>query len=86
MAVINELLIMQQYFKTGVTKPYEFRKMQLLKLRESILSHQDTIAAALYKDLKKSAEESWISETGFLLAEITYTLANLKTWMKAESI
>ena len=77
---------MQRYFKTGATKPYEFRKTQLLKLRASILIHQTAIATALYSDLKKSVEETWITETGFLLAEITYILANLKSWMRAESV
>lgn len=86
MAVINELLKMQQYFKTGATRPYDFRKAQLLKLRASILKHQGAIQNALYQDLKKSPEETWITETGFLLSEITYILSHLQSWMKTESI
>lgn len=86
MPVINELLKMQAYFKTGITKPYQFRKDQLLALRASILKHQDGIQSALYKDLKKSAEETWISETGFILSEITYILKHLKKWMNPANV
>ncbi len=86
MAVTNELLKMQAYFKTGITKPYTFRKAQLLKLRAVILKYQDAIQIALYQDLKKSAEETWITETGFLLSEITYILQHLHNWMKKESV
>ena len=86
MAVINELLKMQQYFKTGATRLYDFRKAQLLKLRASIIKHQDAIENALYQDLKKSPEETWITETGFLLSEITYILSHLQSWMKTDSI
>ncbi|ULT44373.1 aldehyde dehydrogenase family protein [Niabella defluvii] len=32
---------------------------------------------ALYKDLKKSKEEVWITETGLVLSEISYFLKNL---------
>lgn len=86
MAVISELLKLRAYFETGITKTYAFRKEQLLKLKQAILKHQDAIQAALYKDLRKSPEESWTSETGFLLAEISYTLRHLKSWMQPVSV
>jgi aldehyde dehydrogenase (NAD+) len=40
----------------------------------------------LYSDLKKSPEESWITETGFLIAEINYTLKHLHRWMKPKKV
>lgn len=86
MPVTNDLLKMQQYFKTGVTKPYLFRKEQLNKLKETIVKYQQAIQEALYKDLKKSPEETWVTETGFVLSEISYTLKHLKQWMEIENV
>ena len=86
MPVINELLKMRQFFETGITKSYIFRKEQLLLLKKSILKYQLAIQEALYTDLKKSPEESWITETGFLLSEISYITDHLKEWMKPVSV
>jgi aldehyde dehydrogenase (NAD+) len=41
---------------------------------------------ALYSDLKKSAEESWVTEIGFLIAEINHTLKHLRDWMKPTKV
>lgn len=84
MAVTDDLLSMRAYFDTGVTRPYKFRKEQLERLRKSVNEHLQDLHEALYTDLKKSPEESWITETGFLLSEIKFAIANLKQWMKPE--
>ena len=86
MAVRNDLLKMKQYFETGVTKSYSFRKDQLTRLKQTVIKHQILIQNALYKDLKKSPEETWVTETGFLLSEISYSLNHLNKWMKPESV
>ena len=86
MAVINDLLKMRKYFETGVTKSYAFRKEQLTRLKQTVIKHQLVIQDALYKDLKKSSEETWVTETGFLLSEISYTLNHLKQWMKPDKV
>ena len=72
---------MRQYFESGATKTYAFRKEQLQKLRTALLKYETAFHAALYTDLKKSPEECWVTETGFLLSEINATLKNFKTWM-----
>ncbi len=81
MANINQLLAMRRYFESGATKPYSFRREQLQKLRTALLKYEAAFHTALYTDLKKSPEESWVTETGFLLSEINATIKNLKTWM-----
>ncbi len=86
MADINQLLSMRNYFESGETKPYAFRKGQLLKLKAAIKKYESAIYDALSKDLKKSAEESFVTETGLVLAEINYTLKNLKSWMSNEKV
>ncbi len=82
----NHLLVMRQYFETGVTKPFAFRKMQLQKLKNAIIKYDTALQDALYKDLKKSPEESWITETGFVLSEINNTLKNIGGWMAHEKV
>ncbi len=77
---------MRQYFETGVTKPFSFRKEQLGKLKQAIIKNEQAIQTALYKDLKKSPEETWVTETGLLLSEISYTLNHLHEWMDAEKV
>jgi len=57
-----------------------------VKLRDAIVSHADAFQEALYKDLKKSPEESWVTETGFLLSEISNALKHLSSWMQPEKV
>ncbi len=82
----EQLENMRRYFQTGATRSYEFRKEQLLKLKKTILKYEKELHAALYADLKKSEEESWVTETGFLLTEINATIKHLKSWMRPEIV
>ena len=86
MADITTLEKLRQNFKTGVTRPYAFRREQLLKLKSSILNHEQDLYDALHTDLKKSPEESWITETGMVLAELKAALKNLHKWMEPEKV
>lgn len=83
---MHNLNNMRSYFNSGITKPYAFRKEQLQKLRDAVKKYESRIHNALYTDLKKSPEECWITETGFLLSEIKNTLKHLKDWMQPESV
>ena len=83
---MHNLNNMRSYFNSGITKPYAFRKEQLQKLRDAVKKYESEIHDALYTDLKKSPEECWITETGFLLSEIKNTLKHLKDWMQPERV
>ncbi|HEX7905792.1 MAG TPA: aldehyde dehydrogenase [Chitinophagaceae bacterium] len=83
----NEQLInIRNYFKCGITHSYSFRKEQLNKLKKSILAHEQELYEALYSDLKKSPEETWVTETGMVIAEINAALKGLKEWMEPEKV
>ncbi len=84
MADITALEKMRQYFNSRITQPYVFRKEQLKKLKTSILSHEQDLYDALHLDLKKSPEESWVTETGMVIAELNAALKNLRNWMEPE--
>ena len=77
---------MREFFHNGETKTFSFRRQQLRKLRAAILAHEKELHDALNADLKKSPEESWVTETGFLINEINYTLKNLQQWMQPEKM
>jgi aldehyde dehydrogenase (NAD+) len=86
MHYINELTALQHYFKTGETKSYSFRLAQLKKLKQSILQHEQDLYEALNVDLKKSKEETWVTETGMVIAELNAAIKHLKSWMEPERV
>jgi aldehyde dehydrogenase (NAD+) len=77
---------MRRYYDSGATRSYAFRREQLQKLKAALLQAEGELHDALYADLKKSPEESWVTETGFLLSEINATLKNLKQWMQLQPV
>ncbi len=83
---MQQLQNLRDWFNTGKTKEYDFRKQQLQILKDAVLKYEDEIYTALYTDLKKNKEETWITETGFVLAEINYALKKLKKWMQPHSV
>ena len=85
-ALKQDLQKLKSFFATGATKEYSFRKEALQKLRKAVLQHEDDLMNALYTDLKKNKEEAWITEIGFLLAEIRHTLKHLRHWMKPKRV
>ena len=83
---IDSLLQMRSFFNSGITKPIAFRKQQLIKLRDAVLKQELHLHEALHSDLKKSPEECWVTETGFLIAEINAVLKNLKHWLEPKKV
>src|ERR1044072_3915935 len=80
--ITKQLESISAYYKTGGTKNYTFRKQQLLNLKKAILNHEEELYKCLHIDLKKSKEEIWVTEIGFVIAEINSALKNLRNWMK----
>ncbi|NML19729.1 aldehyde dehydrogenase [Pseudoflavitalea sp. G-6-1-2] len=85
LTISEEIQQLRAYFNSGATRSYDFRRQQLKALAEAVKKHENAIHDALQTDLKKNAEESWVTETGFVLSEIRHTLKNLKQWMKPQS-
>src|SRR5688572_11696527 len=78
------LQAMRQYFDSGATRTYAFRKAQLQKLKSVILQHEQDIYDALHTDLKKTPEESWVTELGFVVSELNSAIKKLRGWMQPE--
>lgn len=52
----------------------------------TIENNINNIQEALYKDLHKNSEESFITEIGFVLSEINYYIKHLKKWSKPHKV
>lgn len=84
--VNDSLKTIRSYFERGETKSRSFRIEQLKKLKKAILAHEEDIYEALEKDLKKNKEETWVTEIGIILSELSYMLKNLSQWMQPEIV
>ncbi|MFE3035000.1 aldehyde dehydrogenase family protein [Streptomyces canus] len=72
-------------FRSGRTKPVEWRTTQLRRLREMLTEHGTELAAALHADLGKSSTEAFRTEIDFTVREIDHTLDHLTDWLRPES-
>lgn len=69
-------------YKTNIN----FRKETLIKLLNTVITHENEIIKALYDDFKKPAFESVLTETSYVISELKYTIRNLKKWSKPERV
>ena len=80
MKIENIVERQRKFFSTDRTKELRFRLEALNRLEMSIKEHEEDINAALKKDLNKSAFESYMTEVGMTLAELSYVKKNLPFW------
>ncbi|MFF4650825.1 aldehyde dehydrogenase family protein [Streptomyces sp. NPDC001380] len=71
-------------FRTGRTRPLEWRAGQLRQLRALLTEHGEDLAAALHEDLGKSRKEAFRTEVDFTVREIDHTLEHLEEWLRPE--
>ncbi len=79
----STLLEQRRFFDTFETRDIGFRERTLLRLKKSVLGREKEIADALRADLGKSEYESYMTETGLFLQEITLHIRKLKSWTRA---
>ncbi len=64
----------KRFFQSGSTLPVDWRIRMLKKLKAAVIANEGKIAEALYADLGKSKEESYMCETGMVLSELSYLI------------
>ncbi len=74
------------YYLTGATRGYEFRLKMLQKLKTAIIQNEELLLEGLKRDLNKTAQESYFSEIGIVLDEITFHTKRLRKWMKNKRV
>lgn len=76
----------KNFYNTNKTKEIKYRIKYLKKLKESIIENENKINEALMKDLNKSPYETYMTEVGIVLNEITHVLKNIKKWSKTQKV
>ncbi|MGW0186445.1 aldehyde dehydrogenase family protein [Streptomyces sp. NPDC003362] len=75
---------LRRTFRSGRTKPVEWRTAQLRRLRDMATENGPELAAALHADLGKSSTEAYRTEIDFTVREIDHTLDHLDGWLHPE--
>ncbi len=84
---LNAIYLNQKnFFNSGATIPYKYRISKLKELKKAIVTNRIKLQEALYSDLHKGSHESYMTEVGLVLYELSYTIKNLKKWMKPKKV
>jgi aldehyde dehydrogenase (NAD+) len=70
------------FFRSGATRPLEFRRQQLQQLHDAIQTREPALLQALQADLGKSAYQAYATEIGLVLSELRHARRHLPAWMK----
>jgi aldehyde dehydrogenase (NAD+) len=73
-------------YSSGKTKSYDWRRSQLIALRQLLVENEIEIYQALEADLGKCQFESFVTEYAFVLHDIELFLKKLKKWMKPKKV
>jgi aldehyde dehydrogenase (NAD+) len=84
--IIKHIENQRIFFSTDQTKDISFRLRQLRKLKQSILQNKEKIENALWEDLHKSPEESYLTEISIVTGEIDNHIKHLKKWAKTKRV
>lgn len=70
------------FFRTQKTKPVEFRREQLLKLKSLLEEYQPRLIESLYKDLRRSPEVTVGVEMRRIMNGLDHTIEHFADWAK----
>ena len=84
--IIQHIENQRDFFATNKTKDINFRLEQLRKLKNAILKNQEKIESALWEDLHKSPEESYLTEISIVTGEVDNHIKHLKKWAKPKRV
>lgn len=82
----KSVIALKDFFASGATKDIDFRLRQLEKLKIAITAHRKDIEAALWSDLHKSPEESYLTEIAIVLSEINNQIKHLRRWARPQKV
>lgn len=81
-SIKNIVAAQREYFASGATLPYEFRRQQLKKFQTALNKWEEPLCKALWNDLHKSKEEAILTELSIVSGEVKNHLRHLKSWMR----
>lgn len=71
-----------EFYRSGMTRTYAFRKSMLDRLENGMDKYEDRIFAALLWDLNKQRSEAYMTEIGLAHEELRYCRRHLAGWMR----
>ncbi|NSW44312.1 MAG: aldehyde dehydrogenase [Bacteroidales bacterium] len=74
------------FFYTNQTKSIDFRKKQLLLLRDALRKNEHILEQAIYADFKKSKFDTFTNELALLYLDIREALKKLPHWAKTKKV
>ena len=80
--ILNLIDLQRKFFESYGTYSYSYRIKKLKQLKDVIIKYESDIHDALRSDLNKAPYESYMSETGIILHELSSAIKKLKKWMK----
>lgn len=86
MDITNLVKKQKDFFETNKTKDVNFRIESLSKLYEGIKKYEKQIMEALKKDLNKSEYESYMTEIGVVLSDLSFIKKRIKKWAKDKKV
>ena len=82
---IGEIRAKQEsYFRSGATLDVRTRKANLVAFEKAALKGEKPLWEALWEDVQKSYEESYIAEVSILLGEIRTHIRNVGKWTRPQ--
>ena len=74
------------YFKSGATRPLEWRIAQLKAMKAMFEENRDEMFAALRQDIRRNDYDSDLMDVAFCVNEADYALKHIHKWVKPERI
>lgn len=74
------------FFNSNKTLDVEFRLKYLRSLYSAIKNNLEELHEGLKQDLGKSAEESYMTETGLVMTELSHLIKNLKKYTRPQRV
>jgi len=72
----------REFFLSGATRPVAWRKTQLEAVKTLFTVHHDELCDALWKDLRRNANDADLMDVAYCAKEAEYALKNVDDWMK----
>src|ERR1700760_5010357 len=72
------------YFQSGKTRPAEWREAQLAAISRMMTEHTDTLAQALWSDLRRNKVDAVTADIRIIAEEADYARRRVRRWMKPQ--
>ncbi len=84
--ILQKVKLQRDSLPTSPLRDYKYRIKMLKLLHKNIVEMKQEISDALYADLNKSSTESYMTEIGLVLDEISYMIKHCKQFSRPEKV